>query len=120
MTTPRKKPRLHGTHPEVSQLINDAQETAARELGEVVDTPQNRVRLASLIRHALLHQVALGWWARFGVAQREQMAGVVVRCESGNALVGESRIRIAYDFARTSMPGLLVDARPRNGARGPS
>lgn len=108
-----KKPRLHGTHPEVSRLLNDAQETAAETLGEVADNSANRARLADLVYRTILRQVALGEWADVGPREREDMTGLVVRCVPGNTLLGEARIQIKYDFSGTSMPGLLVDARAR-------
>jgi hypothetical protein len=38
------------------------------------------------------------------------MDGLKVRCVLGNVLLGEMPIKFEYDFARTALPGLLVEA----------
>jgi hypothetical protein len=85
------------------EVLIDAAEASAfvevlRESPRITDTPENRVHLAQLARDAVFHQVALGWWQRFGIKEREDIAGLVVTCEDAEGLP-----RLKFDFSRTNM-----------------
>lgn len=84
-------------------LIDAAEATAfveiLRESPAVANTPENRVHFAQLARDAVYHQVALGWWQRFSIREREDIIGLVVTCEDDES----GRPRLRFDFTHTKI-----------------
>jgi hypothetical protein len=66
--------------------------------------------MAIEIRDTILRQVLAGLWSEFGVTDVNQMFGLQVSVEHGNRLRGEPPLKINWDFSRTALALLVVDA----------
>lgn len=92
----------------VNYLLELARKYALNEIGPVVATPHNLDLLAQHARGAVLAQVRVGLWAKLGVTDPEQMAGLKVTAVLGQELFGEPPIKLEYDFTKTKLPMLTM------------
>ncbi len=94
----------------ISQLLNHAQKVAIASLTGLPASKQNLQLLSDAVHSTIMNQVAAGLWEQEGIKEAHQIAGLRVSCSFGNTLIGEPPIKVNYDFAYTSLKGVVVQS----------
>lgn len=97
--------------PGITALLRQAEKTALEKMsGQPVTTGPGGTleQLGEIIHTIIMGQILAGLWDDQGVHEFHQMVNLRVAVVFGNPLVGEPPLKVEYDFARTTLPTLVV------------
>lgn len=98
--------------PGITALLRHARLLALEEFSGQPSTFDVLKRVSEYIYLCVLRQVGAGLWKEYGVEDLKQMTPLRVRVEYGNQLLGESPLKIEWDFSRTALRMLVVESDP--------